>query len=87
MIQVTCPHCGLQIQVPMSVQGRRGTCFGCGALLVVPKASAAPAELNLDFTPGERIADRYVCRQPIGRGGMGAVYLAEDTLLNELVAL
>jgi len=36
--------------------------------------------------PGDRIG-RYEIRRAIGRGGMGEVYLAEDTLLNRPVAL
>ena len=34
-----------------------------------------------------RILDRYVLEQPIGRGGMGVVWKAEDTLLARSVAI
>ena len=37
--------------------------------------------------PGAKIADRYVVQRPPGEGGMGAVYLVVDELLNERVAL
>ncbi len=87
MIRVTCGQCGLQVMAPEAVAGRRGTCFGCGAMVVVPLDVAPEAAREVDFQPGEPITDRYVCRQKIGRGGMGTVYLAEDTLLGERVAL
>lgn len=36
--------------------------------------------------PGDRI-DSFLLREPIGSGGMGAVFLAEDTSLERIVAL
>jgi formylglycine-generating enzyme required for sulfatase activity len=56
-------------------------------MLVVQAADSAAAALEADFRPGQPITDRYVCRQKIGRGGMGTVFLADDTLLAEPVAL
>jgi formylglycine-generating enzyme required for sulfatase activity len=40
----------------------------------------------VDFSPPERV-DEYELLRPLGRGGMGTVYLARDTLLDRLVAL
>lgn len=39
------------------------------------------------FKPGQSIASRYTIEKIIGKGGMGMVYLAHDTELDERVAL
>jgi formylglycine-generating enzyme required for sulfatase activity len=87
MIQVTCSNCGVAILVPEAVQGRWGVCFGCGAKLLVPSSSHKLQEADLSFLPGTRISERYVIERAMGRGGMGIVYRASDTLMNEVVAL
>lgn len=87
MVEVVCAHCGLRILVPPSVQGRRGVCFNCGNPLLVPSAGVVEAHRNLTFARGDRISDRYVVGDRIGKGGMGVVYQAHDTLVDEPVAL
>lgn len=87
MIQVTCSNCGIRFLVPTTVQGRTGTCFGCGAPLKVPTGANVPQNFDLTFTPGTRISDRYILQERIGQGGMGVVYRALDTLVKEEIAI
>lgn len=87
MIDVVCSNCGLKILVPPSVQGREGKCLNCGAPISVPSFGMPTQASNLKFNPGDKIAERYTIHSLVGRGGMGVVYLAEDTLVKEEVAL
>jgi formylglycine-generating enzyme required for sulfatase activity/tRNA A-37 threonylcarbamoyl transferase component Bud32 len=43
--------------------------------------------MDLNFATGDRIANRYIIHDQIGKGGMGVVYRAHDTLIDEEVAL
>jgi len=49
--------------------------------------TTAPASAPIDLTVGEMFAGRYRIEQIIGRGGMGVVYKATDTQLDEVVAI
>jgi serine/threonine-protein kinase len=86
MIPVICTNCGLRILVPPTVQGKIGLCFNCRQPLLVPGAPP-PVRRSLDYGPSDRISERYVIETQIGKGGMGVVYRAHDTLVEETVAL
>jgi hypothetical protein len=50
-------------------------------------AHAPPRRPPSDLAPGTRLSERFVIERPLGRGGMGSVYAARDTLLGRTVAI
>ncbi len=85
-----CSQCG------HTITAGQIACSKCGASVAGGDAQAAgrspsPSEPNLtpSFTlqPNQVLANRYQVIRLIGRGGMGAIYLAHDRVLNEPVAL
>ena len=70
-----CSDCGAD--VPEGV-----ICPECGAVL----QSATLLSPN-DVDPQRTLSSRYILLSLVGRGGMGAVFLAKDTKLDELIAL
>jgi HAMP domain-containing protein/predicted Ser/Thr protein kinase len=65
--------------------------IGAGAATVKLETTAAgataPQTAKAELTAGETFAGRYRIEQILGRGGMGVVYRATDTQLDEIVAI
>jgi serine/threonine protein kinase len=56
-----------------------------GAPVTEPSTVRGP--LRWAFAAGDLVAERFVIRRPVGRGGMGEVYEAVDQELQERVAI
>jgi len=70
-IPFTCPHCGLQTNVPEEYAGQSGPCARCGQTIAVPPL-ARPAGYVPVFRPPPSIGDDPAIRMllPVGRSGL-----------------
>lgn len=73
-----CPHCSGALE--------DGVCLPCLLRVSLSDTSSEPAPALRELRPGDRIGD-YTLLEPLGRGGMGVVFLARQTRLDRLVAI
>lgn len=82
----TCPKCGSEL----SASDTNGLCPAClMAEVMQPTQSDAKSKCPAVLTPEELapLFPQYEIQRILGRGGMGAVYLARQISLNRLVAI
>jgi serine/threonine protein kinase len=98
-----CPRCGIQINVAVRGDAAQYRCARCNGPLTTPSSTSPLHAVDEGFIlvskdpvppdveraledPANRFG-KYVLVRLLGRGGIGAVYLAWDTYLSQFVAL
>jgi serine/threonine-protein kinase PknG len=82
-----CPRCHAPRIPSKSFCGKCGFKYVSMASAVPDLQPATPEVIPVLLTMGSVIRDKYRILQPIGAGGMGSVYLAEDLVLKRQVVI
>ncbi len=82
---VNCPQCHSENTEDSSFCSKCGTQLS-GAKEIPPYTKNLQTPIQ-EFAPGTKLSARYEIVEELGRGGMGEVYLAEDTSLKREVAI
>jgi HAMP domain-containing protein/predicted Ser/Thr protein kinase len=75
------------VSLTTSVMRAMGGATAADTLRITEPGLTSPSGPMQDLQPGILFANRYRIEQIIGRGGMGIVYRATDTQLDEVVAI
>jgi serine/threonine protein kinase/tetratricopeptide (TPR) repeat protein len=81
-----CPKCDFENPADLSYCGKCGTQLDPAENLEVPPTKTIEAPKQ-ELTTGSVFGDRYQIIEELGKGGMGRVYKALDTKINEKIAL
>ncbi len=92
MTRLRCEYCATDYLLAEFDPGKTYLCRGCASVLCRPRGPAAaradePEEAQRAATNPKNVVGKYVAVKELGRGGMGAVYKAWDTVLKRWAAL